>query len=391
MSLPVIRLRARPPVRHPWIFKKLVEFPRPPLPPGSIVQVVDKEGNFVGQGFLNTGSQITLRLLTRDKNDPVNVSFIHNRLAQAIQLRESMTRQYPQCDGWRLVHGEADGLSGLIIDRFADTVVVEPYSAGWRGQTLDWVMTGLQKLLPGVTPVFRPSDRSSGREEADFSADAKRYNAVETTTLLEHGVRFHVNLRSGQKTGFFLDQRDNRLRVRERAEGKTVWDLCCYSGGFSLQAAAGHAARVTGVDTDPEAVAMAIRNSKANKLKTEFLHQNAFDFLRNRTEKGERADIVILDPAKLATTREDLGRAVYTYADLNRLGIKAVSPGGWLVTCSCSGLVSEAEFLDIVMRSANQCGRTLQITEICGAAPDHPFSSDFPEGRYLKAVFARVL
>lgn len=390
-KLPRIRLRARPPAQHPWIYRKRVEFPRHPPPPGSLVEVVDREGAFVGRGFLHTGSQIALRLLTRQADEAVDRAFFRQRLQEALELRRPLMENAADCDSWRLVHGEADGLSGLIIDRFAGTLVIEPYSAGWRGAILSLVIEVLQELLPDCRPVYRPSPRTAEKESCDFSADAARYPAEGSLEIREHGLHFHLDLGTGQKTGFFLDQRDNRRRVRAMAAGRLVWDLCCYTGGFALQAAAGGAARVTGVDTDPDAIELARRNARRNRLKPEFLHQNAFDFLRARGEAGEHCDLLILDPAKLAGSRDDLPRARRTYADLNRLGCSAVRPGGWLVTCSCSGLISEAEFLEILQHSAHQAGRLLQVTAIHGAAADHPFRSDFPEARYLKCVFARVL
>jgi 23S rRNA (cytosine1962-C5)-methyltransferase len=213
--------------------------------------------------------------------------------------------------------------------------------------------------------------------------------------VTENGLRFAVDFTTGHKTGFFLDQRENRALAAGFCAGKSVLDLCCYTGGFSLSAAAGGAARVTGVDLDEKAIVLARSNATLNILPAqgralEFIHADVFEYLRGQRQTGERADVVILDPPKLAHTREDMPRAETMYADFNRLAAQSVKPSGALITCSCSGLVSEERFRAIVARAVEEAGRKMEVLEMRGAAADHPVVPEFPEGKYLKALFVRI-
>ncbi len=209
--------------------------------------------------------------------------------------------------------------------------------------------------------------------------------------IRENGLVMRVDLAVGHKTGYFLDQRDNRLLAAGLSAGRDVWDLFCYTGGFGISAAKAGAKSVVSVDLDEKALAVAEGNAKRNEVSVTYAHRNCFDFLRERTAAGETADVIIVDPAKLAAVRDEIPRALKTYNDINRLAMSAVRPGGVLVSCSCSGLVSEQQFVSVLSNAAREAGRELQIFRITGAAPDHPFRTDFPEGRYLKAVFARCI
>ncbi len=224
-----------------------------------------------------------------------------------------------------------------------------------------------------------------------FGGLAKKYPAPAAVDIRENGLTLHVDLAAGHKTGYFLDQRENRAAVARLAAGKDVYDLFCYTGGFGLAAAKAGAKSVVSVDLDEKALAVAKGNAKTNGLDVRYEHRNCFDFLRERAASGESADLVIVDPAKLAGVRDELPRALKTYDDINRLALGCVRPGGILVSCSCSGLVSEQQFLSVLANAAGEAKVELQIFRISGAAPDHPVRSDFPEGRYLKAVFARVV
>ena len=224
----------------------------------------------------------------------------------------------------------------------------------------------------------------------DFSKVAKDYPCPDSVEIRENLLRMKVNLKTGHKTGFFLDQRENRLTLSQYCHGKEVLDCFCYTGGFAISAMLAGAKSATGIDLDEKALETAQENAQLNSVKVAFQHANVFDYLRMMNGKGMHADVVILDPAKLAGCTEEINRAHRTYGDINRLGMQAVRPGGILLTCSCSGLVSERDFLSILTRSAAEAGVVLQIFKITGASSDRPFSTIFPEGRYLKAVFARV-
>lgn len=389
MELPIISLKARRNSLHPWIFNRMIRHPQKNLKPGTLVEVVSKEGEFIGRGIYNYKSNIGIRLLTENISELPDQKFFFKKLEQAKSLREEILQIHTTSDSYRLVHGEADGLSGLIIDKFADTFVIEPYSAGYI-ETVGWLASSLQSLYPGCRIAVRPDERTAAKEGIDFSKAAKQYPGPDSLEIKENLLKMKVNLKTGHKTGFFLDQRENRLALSQYCRDKEVLDCFCYTGGFAISAMLAGARSATGIDLDEDALETAGENARLNSVKVTFQHVNVFDHLRMMTGKGMQSDVVILDPAKLAGCAEEIKRAHRTYGDINRLGMQAVKPGGILLTCSCSGLISERDFLSILTRSAAEAGVVLQIFKITGASSDHPFSTVFPEGRYLKAVFARV-
>lgn len=367
----------------------MVRHPQKKLKPGTLVEVISKEGGFIGRGIYNFKSNIGIRLLTENISELLDEEFFYKKLELAKMLREEILQIHKTSNCYRLVHGEADGLSGLIIDKFADVFVVEPYSAGYI-ETMDWIVSSLQSLYPESRIVVRPDERTAAKEGVDFSPVAKHYSFPDSVEIKENYLRMKVNLRTGHKTGFFLDQSENRLTLSQYCRGKDVLDCFCYTGGFAISAMLAGARSATGIDLDEDALETAEENARLNSVKVSFQHVNVFDHLRMMTSKGMQADVVVLDPAKLAGCAEEIKRAHRTYGDINRLGMQVVRPGGILLTCSCSGLVPERDFLSILTRSAAEAGVVLQIFKITGASSDHPFSTIFPEGRYLKAVFARV-
>ncbi|MDN3513110.1 MAG: class I SAM-dependent rRNA methyltransferase [Candidatus Brocadia sp.] len=389
MELPVISLKARRNSLHPWIFSRMIRHSQKRLPPGTLVEVVSREGTFLGRGIYNYNSNIGIRLLTEDVSELLDREFFFRKLEQARILREEILEIHKTSDSYRLVHGEADGLSGLIIDKFASVFVIEPYSAGYFG-IMEWIVSSLQSLYPDARVVVRPDERIAAKEGVDFSKVAKAYPGPDSVEIKENRLRMKVNLKTGHKTGFFLDQRENRLTLSQYCRGKTVLDCFCYTGGFAISAMLAGAKSAMAIDLDEKALETAQENARLNAASVTFQHVNAFDHLRMMTGKGMQADVVVLDPSKLAGCTEEIKRAHRTYGDINRLGMQIIRPGGILLTCSCSGLVSEREFLSILTRSAAEAGVVLQIFKITGASSDHPFSTIFPEGRYLKAVFARV-
>lgn len=391
-ELPVVRLSARRNSLHPWIFQKMVKPPKERLAPGTLVTVVTESGEFVGRGIYNPVGGIGVRILTELESERLDRDFFSSRLRAAKHLREDILAIPEQSDSYRLVHGEGDGLSGLIVDKYADVLVIEPYSAGYV-RVADWLAEGLRELYPGCRVAVRPDARQAEREGVSQECEmlARRYPAPDSVTIRENTMRLKIDFKSGHKTGYFLDQRDNRREVAGLVKGRTVLDLFCYTGAFSISAALAGASSVTGVDLDEKALKTAAENSRLNGVKPAFLQENVFDHLRKRAEQKDQANLVIVDPSKLAGVRDEISRAKRTYGDLNRLAMKVVKPGGLLLTCSCSGLISEPDFLSILTRAAAEAGVLFQAFRVTGAAPDHPVSSHFPEGRYLKAVFARIL
>ena len=386
-QIPTVHLKIERRSNHPWVFQKMVEKPEPKPKPGSVVEVVDREGQWCGRGFYNGHSRIALRMLSEHRDEAIDEAFFARRIADAVALRRDTLKLDAVTDAYRLFHSEGDGLSGLVVDRFGDTLVIEYFSAGmWRVR--DQVRRALDAHFPGATHYWFAEAHVQKQESFDCKAPAP----PEPTIITEHGVRFRAAPGTGHKTGFFADQRDNRKLLAEFTAGKTVLDLCCNSGGFGIYAKAiGGANEVTAIDLDEEILAIAEGNAKLNKARVRFVQADIFPWLRdvavgNRTQY----DVVILDPAKMTRDREQVIPALKKYLDMNKLAMAAVKPGGIFLTCSCTGLVSEEQFLDMLRRAAFYAGRTVQVLRVTGAGPDHPWLAHVPESRYLKAAFCRV-
>jgi len=385
---PLIHLKTERRSNHPWIFQKMVEKPDPRPKPGSIVDIVDREGQFAGRGFYNGHSRIALRVLTQDPDEAVDEAFFARRIGDAVRLRREVLGLDAVTDAYRLVHSEGDGLSGLVVDRFADTLVIEYFSAGMFRQR-DLIRRCLLEHFPGADLYWFAEEHVQKQESFDCGLPAPPAPVV----IHEHGVKFHAAPGTKHKTGFFADQRDNRKRLSELCAGKRVLDLCCNSGGFGIYAKAiGGADEVVGVDLDEEILALAEKNARLNKARVRFVQADIFHWLRDAAGHGkEPYDVVILDPAKMTRDREQVIPALKKYLDMNKLALGAVRPGGLFLTCSCTGLVSEEQFLDMLRRAAFYANRTVQVLQVTGAGPDHPWQAHVPESRYLKAVFCRVL
>jgi 23S rRNA (cytosine1962-C5)-methyltransferase len=384
--LPQVRLLIERRSSHPWIFRKMVEKPAERIPGGSVVDIVQKDGQWVGRGFYNGHSRIAVRVLTSDANETIDGDFFQRRITAAVELRRNVLKLDGVTDAYRLVHSEGDGLSGLVVDRFGPTVVMEFFSAG--------MFRFRETIQSAIATHYADCRFYWFAEEHVQKQESFNCHAPEPpppTTITEHGVRFRVVPGSNHKTGFFLDQRDNRKELSEFCAGKRVLDLCCNTGGFSVYAKArGNAEEVIGVDLDEQALALAKQNANLNQARVRFVQADLFQWLRETLPNGQRFDVVVLDPAKQTRDREEVGFALKRYFDMNRLALQAVSPGGVFLTCSCTGLVREEDFLETLRRAAWQAGRTLQVIRISGAAADHPFLVYVPESRYLKAVFCRV-
>jgi 23S rRNA (cytosine1962-C5)-methyltransferase len=365
----------------------MTEKPTERVPGGSVVDIVDRDGQWVGRGFYNGHSRIALRVLTSDANEPIDLAFFSRRLQQAIGLRRERLTLDACTDAYRLVHSEGDGLSGLVVDRLGETLVLEFFAAGmYRFRPV------IQEILGSAYPASRFYWFAEEHVQKQESFDCRSPEPPPPSVIVEHGLRFRVAPGSKHKTGFFLDQRDNRRQLANFCVGQRMLDLCCNSGGFSVYAKTkGGAAEVTGIDLDEEALALARQNANLNQARIRFVQADIFPWLRDTIANGDRFDIVVLDPSKQTRDRESLDFALKRYLDMNRLALQAVAGGGVFLTCSCTGLVSEEAFLDTVRRAAWQAGRTLQVLQVSGAAADHPFLIHVPEGRYLKAVFCRVL
>ena len=386
-ALPVVRLKIERRSNHPWIFQKMVEKPVAKPRPGAIVDVVDNAGLWVARGFYNGHSRIAIRVLTEDPDEAVDAAFFARRIAAAVELRRGLLRLDEHTDAWRVVHSEGDGLSGLVVDRYGDLLGVEFFSAG-AFRHREWIYAALREQFPGCRFYSFAEEHVQKQESFDFRSP----EAPAPSVITEFGLKFRASPGSGHKTGFFADQRDNREFLARFCEGKRVLDVCCNSGGFAIYAKArGGAAEVTGIDLDEEILQVAEKNARLNDAKVRFVQADLFPWLREAAIRGEQWDVVVLDPAKLTRDREQVMTALKKYNEMNKLAMSVVKPGGVLLTCSCTGLVSEEEFLDMIRRAAYFAGRTVQILKVAGAGGDHPFLAHVKESRYLKAVFCRVL
>jgi 23S rRNA (cytosine1962-C5)-methyltransferase len=381
-----IRLKIARRSSHPWIFQKMAEKPATRLPPGNVVDILDRDGQWVGRGFYNGHSRIALRVLTSDPAEMIDDAFFARRIGHAVALRRDWLGLDAVSNAYRLVHSEGDGLSGLVVDRFGSLIVLEFFAAGMYR-----FRPAIESALASHFPDSRFYWFAEEHVQKQESFDCRAADVPPPEVIVEHGVRFRVAPGSKHKTGFFLDQRDNRRRLASFCKGKRVLDLCCNTGGFAVYAkASGGAEEVVGVDLDEQALAMARQNAGLNQTRVRFVQADLFPWLRDVVATGQRFDVVVLDPAKQTRDREEMGYALKRYLDMNRLALQAVAPGGIFLTCSCTGLVSEADFLDTIRRAAWQAGRSVQVLNVAGAGADHPFFLHAPEGRYLKAVYCRV-
>jgi 23S rRNA (cytosine1962-C5)-methyltransferase len=374
--------------RHPWIFSGAVEKVTAKPAAGDTVEIKDAKGAFLARAAYSPKSQIRARVWTFDQKEEVDAAFFRLRLTQALALRQALPAAR-HTNAMRLVNGESDGLPGLIVDRYADVLVAQFLAAGverWRDPILDAL-----KELSGCEAIFERSDAEVRKLEGlEARIGFVRGNReAKRCPIVEHGLNFRVDVEQGQKTGFFLDQRENRQRVRALASGREVLDGFSYTGGFSIAALAGGAKHVCAVESSKDAVQIAKENLAANPLdpaKLEFVEADVFKHLRVLRDKGARYDLIVLDPPKLAPTAAHAQNAARAYKDVNLLAFKLLSPGGLLATFSCSGGVDAALFQSIVAGAALDAGANAKIIERFGAAADHPVALEFPEGEYLKGL-----
>lgn len=388
-ALPQVRLKSERKYVHPLIFQKMVERPRERIVPGDLVEVLSVDGEFIGRGMLNMQAPMAIRLLTEKEDEIVDAQFIAERIADAVRLRRTIYGLDAVTDAYRVIHAEGDGLSGLIVDRFGDVLVVAFYAAGmWRMQ--HWIFDALLTQFPD-SQIFAFGDDNAQKQEGFDCPPGKPPKPV---IITEHGVKFHVPIGGKHKTGFFCDQRDNRQRWGElikATKSASMLDLCCNSGGFAVYSGVNGATDITAVDLDEEAVEFATRNLRLNDVKAKVAQADIFPWLREAQEAGKRWDAVVLDPAKMTRARDEVIDALKKYLDMNKLALSVVKPGGLFLTCSCTGVVSEEQFLDMLRRAAFYVGREVQVLEVRGAGPDHPWLAQVNESRYLKSVFCRVL
>lgn len=372
---------------HLWAFRdELVEAPA--AEPGELVRLVAHDGTLVGCGFYNPLSKIAVRLVGGDV-DAVDVDFFVRRFTSSRDLRRLVL---PGEEAYRLIFGEADMLSGLIVDIYGQYAAIQMLSAGMdRAKPL--IVEALRTVLPDLKGIIEKNTAQTRKKEGLELLDAIIWGAVpERVHVRENGLALEIDLVAGQKTGYFLDQKLNRRVVGSLSSGRRVLDCFCNVGGFALNAAAGSASLALGVDSSASAIQGARRHAEINELSNcTFEQANVFDLLREHVQQGISWDMVILDPPSFAKSRNAIRGALAGYAELNRTAMKLLGPGGMLVSSSCTQLVSEHDLLDILYRESARIRKRLRLVHRGSQAPDHPVLLAMPETQYLKFLVFEVL
>ena len=375
--------------RHPWVFSGAIARIDGKPESGDTVEVVSSSGERLARAAFSPRSQIQARVWSWDSRE-IDAAFFRLRVEAAASHRSALPGA-GDAGAARLVHGESDGLPGVIADRYGDTVVVQLLSAGaerWREAIADALAA-----LPGIRRVWERSDADVRELEGlPQKTGLLRGEAGRSEIIIEeHGLRFGIDIEGGQKSGFYLDQRENRLRLRQIAGGREVLDCFCYTGGFAINAAAGGASGVTAIESSPLALDAARANATRNGHEgIEWMQADVFQALRGFRDRGRSFDIIVLDPPKFAPTAAHAERAARAYKDINLLGFKLLRPGGVLMTYSCSGGVSPDLFQKIIAGAALDAGSDARIESWLHGAPDHPVALSFPEGEYLKGLMVRA-
>ena len=377
--------------RHPWVFAGAIEKAEGNPRDGDEVEVVSGGGNFVARGLYNAQSKITVRLLSWDEGVPLDRAFFRGRLERAIHLRHHVLNLAGPDKGYRVVFSESDILSGMVVDRYGDWLAVQFTSLG-LARRRDELADLLQELL-NPRGIYLRTEKGIGKLEgiAQHDGPLRGETPPADLTIEENGLRFLVNLAEGQKTGYYLDQRDNRAAVARLCPGKRVLDAFCYTGGFGLYAAKAGASEVLGIDASEAALELARRNAIANGLgNVEFAAADVFKHLTDLAAAGRKFDVLVLDPPKFARNRAAVPDALKGYRRLHQLAMKLLDRDGVLVTCCCTGLIALSELEDVIAQVAVEAKRDLQILERRGPSPDHPVAVTCRESGYLKCVVSRV-
>jgi 23S rRNA (cytosine1962-C5)-methyltransferase len=390
--MPLVRLESDEIMRGPWVYGRQV-LDAPGVEDGALVAVEDASGRFVGHALFNANSDIRLRWLSRGRKNALDrpAEWLAGKLKAADDLRRRTLRLEEQGDTYRIVHAEGDDLSGLVVDRLGAVLVCEYHSLGFLRLRAE-VEAALLRLYPGTTVVHRVPDGARRAENMPPTLLPEESADLGEHWITEGGLRYPVRAAGGHKTGWFCDQRENRVALGALARGRNVLDLFANTGGFALQAAKQGARRARAVDLDEKAVERAGRAARENGLTVECVHADAFDVLRAVAAgaEAERPELVVLDPHKFIAGRAQLETGRKKYADLFTLGFRAARPGGLLAAFSCSGALELSDFLGLVFAAARRAETPMRLLRILEAASDHPQRPDFPRSRYLKGALVAV-
>lgn len=377
--------------RHPWVWDQSIVEPAVPPEPGSVVDLVLGDGRWLGRGIYNPASRIRVRVYQWTNAALLDDAWFCQRLSAACNLRDQWQSISGKLDAVRLVNSEGDGLSGLVIERFGNFAVVQVTAAGmlrWLPSIAAWLTE--RYALEGVwLRIDEKMAKAEGMQPEERVIEGVAPSGP--IVIEEHGVKLTLDLTAGQKTGYYLDQRTNRLEAARWMRGRML-DVCTYAGGFALAACRhGQPQEVVAIDSSARALAEAAQNARLNGFDSiKFVQADCFDELERLVSAGERFDSIVLDPPRLAGSREHKAAALRAYHRLNLMAVRLLNPNGILVTCSCSGRVTRDEFLGTLTACARRAGRAMQILQQRGADLDHPWEVACPESEYLKCVIARV-
>jgi 23S rRNA (cytosine1962-C5)-methyltransferase len=369
---------------HVWVYRSdIVSADR--VPPGALVSVVDHRGQMLGTALYSSSSQIAIRMISHEPVADLS-ALLRRRLADAVAYRELIIRD---TDAYRVVFSEADFLPGLIVDRYNDILSIQVLTQAMDAEAVREAVTSeLSERLHPEAIIERADPRVRQLEDLPPRPSGLIQGEKTSTIFTINGVKFHFDALEGQKTGAFLDQRENYAAIAQYAQGEAL-DVFCYQGGFALHLAQ-RCSRVTGVDSSRSALEVADQNAALNGQNIEWIEANAFDLLKDYSASGQRYDTIVLDPPAFAKTKRDLDAALRGYKELNLRALKMLRPGGVLVTCSCSYHVGQADFIGVLTDAARDAHRILRLADVRGQAKDHPILLNVPETAYLKCVLAIV-
>ena len=380
--------------RHPWIFSGAIDRVDGTVEPGGLVDVVNARGKWLATGYYNSSSQIVVRLVTWERGQPVDIAFWRERLTRAVAARSALAAD-EETNAYRLVHAESDGLPGLIVERYDEWLVTQFLTLGMDARR-DQILDLLVELLAPRGIVDRSDVAVRHHEGLPLRVEVARGEPPPPELVIrEHGLIFPADLVDGQKTGFYLDQRENRRIVGTHAAGRRVLNAFSYTGAFGVCALQNEAAHVTNIDSAYDALVDAEAAMRLNgfdpDLQAEAIVGDVFQVLRALRDEGRQFDLVILDPPKFASRKSEVTGATRGYKDINLLALQLLTPDGLLATSTCSGLVSPDLFQKVVFGASVDVKRDVQVLAKLSQGPDHPILLSFPEGEYLKGLLCRVL
>lgn len=380
----MIDVKLKHPPKGPIIFKRMVDNTNISAKKGDVVRLISKNGIF-GYAFFNPDSNIVFRLITRTENENFDLDgYIYKSIKKASDFRKRFNLPSDLTNSYRLIYDWGDGLSGLVCDIFNCVAVFELYSYAYY-MRMDFLKKILKEVL-NIDDIFFVS--------SSYTQTMERFKlnngGVKKIKIKENGISFEVIAGEGYKTGFFCDQRENRFYLTNFVNGKRVLDLFSYTAGFGIYAKRYGASEVRCVELDEDACKMAKRNANINSLKIDLINTDAFNYLRQMISNGEKFDVIVCDPYKFISSRENKEEGLKKYHDINRLVFEVVGSGGVVVSCSCSGLLGFDEFVSVVRSAASSAKRIVSIFKKTGAGPDHPFMVNYPEGEYLKVLWCFV-